>query len=37
VDLAEWPGKKLKLELENRATGWSNEWAYWNEIAVIGD
>lgn len=37
VDLAEWAGKKLKLELENRATGWSNEWAYWNEIAVIGD
>ena len=34
VDLAARAGKSVKLELENRADGWSWEAGYWAEIAV---
>jgi putative membrane-bound dehydrogenase-like protein len=37
IDLKEFGGKRVKLELENRANGWSNEWAYWNEVALVVD
>jgi putative membrane-bound dehydrogenase-like protein len=37
IDLAAYAGKRVKLELENRATGWSNEWAYWNEVVLVAD
>ena len=28
-------GKKVKLELINHPTGWSNEAGYWAEISLI--
>jgi hypothetical protein len=34
VDLAPFAGKQVKLELENKADGWSWEGAYWAEISV---
>jgi len=34
VDLAAYAGKSVKLELANRADGWSWEAGYWAEIAV---
>jgi hypothetical protein len=34
VDLSKYAGKKIKLQLENQPSGWSNEWAYWNEVKV---
>jgi len=37
IDLAAYAGKRVKLELENRANDWSNEWAYWNEIKLVAD
>ncbi|MCP4849452.1 MAG: sulfatase [Verrucomicrobiaceae bacterium] len=35
VDLAKYAGKMVTVELENRATGWSHEAAYWSRIEVI--
>jgi putative membrane-bound dehydrogenase-like protein len=35
IDLSAYAGKKVKLELENRANDWNNEWAYWSEIKLI--
>ncbi|HNX36655.1 MAG TPA: ADP-ribosylglycohydrolase family protein [Kiritimatiellia bacterium] len=37
VGLAPYRGKTVKLELFNQPTGWSNEAAYWGEIAVSGN
>ena len=37
VDLSEYAGKKVQLTIENRANNWRNEWAYWNEIKVVGN
>jgi putative membrane-bound dehydrogenase-like protein len=37
IDLSAYAGKKVKLELENRANDWNNEWAYWNEIKLVVD
>ncbi|MGC4004245.1 MAG: hypothetical protein QM811_14460 [Pirellulales bacterium] len=34
IDLAKWQGKSVKLELENRPTGWSNEFGYWSDVVV---
>jgi hypothetical protein len=34
VDLSAYAGKSVKLELENRADGWSYEAAYWGRIAI---
>jgi hypothetical protein len=34
VDLSDFAGKKVKVELVNQPTGWSYEAAYWAEIAV---
>lgn len=35
VDLADYAGKKVKLELVNQPSGWSWEAAYWAEIRVV--
>ena len=37
VGLSPYRGKTVKLELFNQPTGWSNEAAYWGEIAVSGN
>ncbi|MDG2359566.1 MAG: sulfatase [Planctomycetaceae bacterium] len=34
VDLTEYAGKAVTTELENRATGWSFEAAYWSQIQI---
>ena len=34
VDLSPFAGRSVKLELENRANGWSWEAAYWSRIAI---
>ncbi len=34
-DLGRWAGKSIELQLENRATDWSNEQAYWQEVRLI--
>ena len=35
VDLGKYAGKMVSVELENRATGWSHEAAYWSRIEFI--
>jgi len=35
VDLSQYAGKKIKLQLENYPTDWNHEWAYWNEVKVV--
>ena len=35
IDLSAFAGKQVKLELVNQPSGWSNEAAYWAEIAVV--
>ena len=37
IALKDFEGKRVKLELENRPTGWNNEWAYWNEVSLAVD
>ncbi|MDE0821626.1 MAG: sulfatase-like hydrolase/transferase, partial [Opitutales bacterium] len=34
VDLGKYAGTTVNIELENRATGWSHEAAYWSRIEV---
>ena len=34
VDLGEYAGKTVAIELENRATGWAHEAAYWSRIEI---
>ena len=34
VDLTEYAGKTVTLELENRATGWAYEAGYWSRIEI---
>ena len=34
VDLSKHAGKTVDVELQNRATGWSHEAAYWSRIAI---
>ncbi len=35
VDLAKYAGKSVAIELQNRATGWSHEAAYWSQIELV--
>jgi hypothetical protein len=35
VDLSEYAGKKLRLELLNQPTGWNNEAGYWSKIELV--
>lgn len=37
VDLSPFAGKTIKLELENRATGWSNEFGFWGGVRVVSE
>ncbi|MHC4752134.1 MAG: hypothetical protein ACYTFW_19955, partial [Planctomycetota bacterium] len=37
VDLSDFEGKKVKLELINQPTGWQNEAGYWAEISLTGE
>ena len=34
VDLTPYAGKRVKLELWNQASGWNNEFAYWQNISI---
>ncbi|MEL7267571.1 MAG: hypothetical protein AAFP69_22555, partial [Planctomycetota bacterium] len=35
IDLSSFAGRRLKLEIENVANGWKNEWAYWNTVEIV--
>ena len=35
VDLSKFAGRFIRLEIENRANNWRNEWAYWNSVSII--
>ncbi|NNJ26374.1 PVC-type heme-binding CxxCH protein [Alienimonas chondri] len=35
VDLSGFAGRRIDLDVENRANGWSNEWAYWNGVEIV--
>jgi len=35
VDLSQFAGRRINLSIENRANGWHNEWAYWNQVKVV--
>ena len=35
IDLRKYAGKTVNIELENRATGWSHEAAYWSRIQIV--
>ena len=37
VDLSQWAGKSVKVELSNQANGWSWEAAYWAKVDVSTD
>lgn len=34
-DLSRWAGKTVQIELQNRATDWSYEQAFWQEVKLI--
>jgi putative membrane-bound dehydrogenase-like protein len=36
VDLKAFAGKEITLQLENAATDWSWEFAYWGEVSIVG-
>ncbi|MDP6208351.1 MAG: hypothetical protein QGG01_08600, partial [Roseibacillus sp.] len=35
IDLSRYAGKSVSIELENRATGWAHEAAYWSRIQIV--
>jgi hypothetical protein len=35
IDLSKYAGRTIKLEVLNKATGWSFEGAYWAKVAVV--
>jgi hypothetical protein len=35
VDLSKHAGKTVNVELQNQATGWSHEAAYWSRIKIV--
>ncbi len=37
IDLSDFAGKKVKLELINHPTGWMNEAGYWAEIRLVSE
>ena len=34
IDLSKYAGTTVNIELENRATGWAHEAAYWSRIEI---
>jgi len=37
VDLTPFAGKQIEVELENRPTGWNNEFGYWGAVDIISE
>lgn len=37
VDLSAFAGRTVSLEIENRANDWHNEWAYWQNVAIVSE
>lgn len=37
IDLNAYAGQHVKLELQNAATGWNNEFGYWGRAAVVSE
>lgn len=37
VDLTEFAGQQIELEIENRPNDWHNEWAYWNRVSILSE
>ena len=37
VDLSKFAGTTIALIIENRANGWRNEWAYWNNVSIVSE
>ena len=35
IDLSKYGGKTVVIELQNQATGWSHEVAYWSRIQIV--
>ena len=35
IDLTKYAGESVAIELQNRATGWSHEAAYWSQIKLV--
>jgi len=35
VDLTSFAGRRINLDIENRANNWANEWAYWNSVKIV--
>ena len=35
IDLSKYGGKTIVIELQNQATGWSHEAAYWSRIQIV--
>ena len=35
IDLSDFAGKKIKIDLVNQPTDWAFEAAYWAEIALV--
>lgn len=35
VDLAEFAGKPVRLELRHKANGWDSEFAYWSDVRIV--
>ena len=37
IDLTEYAGTNVEIVLENRATGWSNEFGYWGKVELVSE
>jgi putative heme-binding domain-containing protein len=37
IDLTSFAGQQVEIELENRPTGWSNEFGYWGSVDIISE
>ncbi|MDG2390725.1 MAG: dehydrogenase [Planctomycetaceae bacterium] len=37
IDLSQFAGQSVKLELQNHATGWRNEFGYWSGARVVSE
>ena len=35
IDLSEFAGKKVALELHNHPNNWSNEFGYWGRVEIV--